>query len=147
VETLIEPLRALLTPQLVVLLTGATLALAAVSALLVPVMLARLPEDYLLTENDPIGVRLSEASWPGRLEIVARNLLGGVLLLLGLAMLFMPGQGLMTMLVGLALTDFPGKRGLERRLVARPGVGKAVDWLRSRRSQPPLLLTPPEQPQ
>ena len=142
-EPLLDIARSFLTPRNALLLTGLTLALAAVSALLVPVMLARLPEDYLLTEHDPLRVRLAEASWPGRLEIVGRNLLGLILLLLGVAMLFMPGQGMLTVLVGLALTDFPGKRRLERRLLARPGVGKAVDWLRARKSQPPFLLVRP----
>jgi len=135
-----DSLRALFTPEQVLLLTGGTVALALVSALLVPPMLARLPEDYLLTESRTLRARLAVARWLERLGLLGKNLLGVIVLLLGFLMLFMPGQGLLTILVGLALMDFPGKRGLERRLVARPSVKKAVDWVRERKNQPPLLL-------
>ena len=53
-----------------------------------------------------------------------------------------PGQGLLTMLVGLVLLDIPGKRRLELKLVSRPRVVRAINRLRKRFSRPPLLTTP-----
>ena len=43
----------------------------------------------------------------------ARTSAGGLLILLGLVMALpgIPGQGVLTMIVGLTMIDFPGKRG------------------------------------
>ena len=51
-----------------------------------------------------------------------------------------PGQGLLTILIGLILLDFPGKRGLERRLVSRPSVLAAINRLRARFGRPAMEL-------
>jgi hypothetical protein len=51
-----------------------------------------------------------------------------------------PGQGILTMLIGLTLVDFPGKRSLEQRLVRRPSVRRALDKVRARFGHPPLEL-------
>ena len=69
-----------------------------------------------------------------------KNLLGTILLLGGLAMLVLPGQGLITMLIGVSLVDFPGKRALERKLVSRPMVLQTINRLRHRFYRPPLSL-------
>jgi Na+/H+ antiporter NhaD/arsenite permease-like protein len=71
--------------------------------------------------------------------VLVKNTLGVVLILAGIAMLVLPGQGLLTLLIGLMLTDFPGKYALEKRIVAQPGVLRAVNWLRSRAGHPPVL--------
>jgi hypothetical protein len=59
-----------------------------------------------------------------------------VLVLLGLVMLVTPGQGILTLLSGLLLMNFPGKYRLEQWLVLRPGILRALNWLRRRRNQP-----------
>jgi hypothetical protein len=68
----------------------------------------------------------------------AKNLLGGILVLAGLIMLLTPGQGLLTLLAGLVIMNYPGKFALERWLITRPLVLPAVNRLRRRRSHPPL---------
>jgi hypothetical protein len=98
----------------------------------------RLPPDYLLSDAPTPPAR--GAALVGH---IARNLLGTLLLLLGLAMLFLPGQGLLTMVVGLVVMDFPGKRTLERRLLRIPSVLRAINRLRARSGRPPLKLDPP----
>ena len=74
------------------------------------------------------------------LGVAALNVLvlGMLLVLLGLIMLVTPGQGILTLLVGLLLMNFPGKYQLERWLVSRRGVMRALDWLRKRKGQPPF---------
>jgi len=62
----------------------------------------------------------------------------GVLVLLGVIMLVTPGQGLLTLLIGLLLLNFPGKYRLERWLVLRPGVLRGLNWLRRRHGEPPF---------
>jgi hypothetical protein len=70
--------------------------------------------------------------------LVGKNLLGGLLVLLGLVMLFTPGQGVLSILLGLSLVDIPGKRTVERKLIQRDSVLRLVNHLRVRRGQPPL---------
>jgi hypothetical protein len=70
--------------------------------------------------------------------LVGKNLLGAVLIVAGLLMLVVPGQGLLTIAVGLALTDFPGKFRLERWIVKRPSVWRTINWLRRRAGREPL---------
>jgi hypothetical protein len=77
--------------------------------------------------------------WAG---VIAKNLLGMVLVLLGILMSIpgVPGQGLLTILLGVMLLDFPGKRQLELKLVSRPMILEKINRLRHRFSKPPLLL-------
>jgi hypothetical protein len=65
-----------------------------------------------------------------------------VLILLGLVMALpgIPGQGFLTMIVGLTMLDFPGKRGLERRLIARPRILRTINRLRARFNRAPLEM-------
>jgi hypothetical protein len=65
---------------------------------------------------------------------------GLVFLLAGFAMLFLPGQGILTMLIGISLMDFPGKRMLERKLVGRPAVLKTINMMRAKFDRPPLTV-------
>ena len=102
-------------PELV--LWGTLLSVGTLLAImvLVPLVLARLPANYF---NQPRRHSLRErggnaGSW---LLTVLKNLLGAALVVLGLVMLFTPGQGLVTLLAGLLLMNFPGKYRLERRL-------------------------------
>jgi len=112
-----------------------------VASLLATWFVAWLPADYFLheTRSRPDGEH-----WLIRLIlIVAKNLLGGLLLLAGITMLFTPGQGLLTLLAGVLLTDFPGKYALERRLAQQDRVMKLLNWWRARRRQPPFKKPPP----
>jgi hypothetical protein len=74
--------------------------------------------------------------------IFAKNVLGIVLVILGVVMSLpgVPGQGVLTILLGIMMLDFPGKRRLEQRLVRRPKILRAINRLRGRFEKPPLLL-------
>lgn len=77
----------------------------------------------------------------GAAMAVGRNVLGWVLVAAGLAMLALPGQGILSILAGLVLVDFPGKRRLERRLLAIRVVREGMNWLRRRAGRPPFDFT------
>lgn len=98
--------------------------------------LRRLPVDYLLSEPEHYPLALTPT-------LVLKNLVGFVLFVLGVIMLVLPGQGLLTIIAALALMDFPGKRRLERRLMLRPRVFSAINRLRLRAGQPRLLSPDP----
>jgi hypothetical protein len=108
----------------------------------VPWILIRLPRDYFLP---PRRHRITPQRLPlslGLPLLVGKNLLGSGLILAGLAMLLLPGQGLLTIILGLALTNFPGKFALQRRLVGHPSVLRSLNWLRGRFGRAPFL--PPD---
>jgi len=108
--------------------------------ILVAVLVARMPADYF----DPD--RRRKASGHPALRIlcgVLRNAVGAVLVLAGVAMLVLPGQGILTILIGIVAMDFPGKYDLERRVARRPWVAKALNGIRRRAGSPPLSFGGP----
>jgi uncharacterized membrane protein YbaN (DUF454 family) len=65
-----------------------------------------------------------------------------VLLVAGVLMLVLPGQGLLTVFIALVLLDFPGKFRFERWLVQRRSVGRALQWMRRHGGAPPFEIPP-----
>jgi hypothetical protein len=129
-----------LTARHIAILTGASVTMLVMSAIATPWLLSRLPADYFSHPKPHLWERLKTGT-PGRkLLLVAKNLGGLVLVVAGLAMLVLPGQGLLTMLMGLVLIDFPKKFELERWLISRPSLFATVNWLRRRGGHPPLEL-------
>ena len=110
------------------------------SLLALPWLVAQIPRDYFLT-----GVP-HRLPWADRHPfvrcafVIGKNVLGVVFLLAGIAMLLLPGQGLLTIAVALVLLDFPGKGRLLRRIVAQPTVFNALNWLRKRSGCEPLIV-------
>jgi hypothetical protein len=76
------------------------------------------------------------------LAAVARNVLGIVLLMVGLVMALpgVPGQGVLTMIIGLTLVDFPGKTRIERRILKHPRILGTINKLRGRFDRAPIAL-------
>lgn len=102
----------------------------------IPILIVRMPADYFVRE-DPRHWPTFRPAVRGSL-IAAKNLLGAILVPAGFTMLVLPGQGLLTILVGIMLLDFPGKRRLERWLVRCRPIYRAINWIRSRRNREPL---------
>lgn len=117
-----------------------TATTAVVSLFAVAVFLARLPADYFV---NPETRRRVEGRHPVLhvLVVVGRNLLGYFLILLGIALSLpgVPGQGLLTILIGVMLIDFPGKPRLEKWLLSRRGVITGVNRVRAKFGKPPLV--------
>ena len=121
-------------------LFGLSLASLLLTVLLLPVVVVRLPADYFVAERASLRARRPLTAW---LWHVGKNLLGVVFTVAGVAMLVLPGQGLLTILIGLLLLDFPGKRAVELRLVRRPAIRGFLDRMRQRRGVPPFVLEGP----
>lgn len=110
------------------------------SILIIPALIIRIRPDYFAHAKRPAS-RWADQRRSVRVAIlVGKNLLGGILMIAGLAMLVLPGQGLLTLLVGFLLIDFPGKYRLEKRLVGRPFILRPINWLRTRRNRQPLQM-------
>ena len=99
-----------------------------------------LPADYF-SQNDrqrPAN-RASVSHW---VRVFLRNMGAVALIVLGILLMLpgVPGQGLLTVLLGIMLSDFPGKVRLERKIVSYPKVREALNRLRQRFGKPPLVM-------
>jgi hypothetical protein len=112
-----------------------------ISTAVVTFVLVKLPANYFhSSHNREFLVRRHPVL--RAIGIAAKNVLGFVLVVLGVLMAVpgVPGPGVLSMLLGIMLLDFPGKRSLETRIVGRPRVNSAVNALRARFNKPPLML-------
>jgi Putative transmembrane protein (PGPGW) len=109
------------------------------SVIAIPWILIRLPQDYFC-ESHPRTWLKDRHPVLRLIALALKNFVGWILLLGGIAMLVLPGQGLLTILIGVSLMDFPGKRAIERKLVSRPLVLQAINRVRQRFDRPPLLI-------
>lgn len=140
-ENLLTPLQDLFSNE-VLIAVGAMSGLMFVGSLIaIPLILIRLPSDYFdervprtwMKDHHPI------LRWMG---LLIKNIMGLVFLLVGLAMLVLPGQGILTMLIGISLMDFPGKRRLEALIIGQPMVFNAINAIREKCGRSPLTLAP-----
>lgn len=129
----------LLSPAALAGLTAFSLLTFVASLVGVPYFLSRLPSDYF-SRGERAALGIPEGpSPPFRIVLrVLRNLLGLLLVLLGILMLLLPGQAILTILIGVFMVDFPGKRRFERWVIARPRVMRMLNSLRRRAGQPPI---------
>lgn len=119
-------------------LAGASLALFVATLLIAPAMLVRIPPDYFAHPRRPPGRWAHRGRFPRVALLVAKNALGYLFVVAGLAMLALPGQGLLTLILGFLLVDFPGKYRTEKWIVSQPRALRTVNWLRRRRGREPL---------
>ena len=107
----------------------------------IPVILMRLPADYFdiriprpwMENHHPI-LRL--------IGHIVKNVVGAIFLFAGFLMLFLPGQGVLTMLIGLSLIEFPGKRRVEAKIVGQSTVLSTINAMRAKFDKPPLIIAP-----
>ena len=131
---LLESLYQALLPWLPLLsLTGLVMALTSTIAL--PWLLLHIPAEYFVSRHKPKLDR-SPLGW---LIWLLRNTVASVLLIAGLLMLVLPGQGLLTILIAISASTFPGKYRLERAIMRRQRVFKEANWIRVRYHRPPIV--------
>jgi len=111
------------------------------SLIAIPWLVVRIPADYFACRQHLLADRLQPLHpvWR-RLLLSLKNAFGAALVLAGVAMLVLPGQGILTILMGLMMLDFPGKFTLERKLAEQPAVLGALNWIRAKANRPPLEL-------
>ena len=98
------------------------------SLIIIPRLIINLPPDFFLKRKTSVSVK----------QIVVfrvtffllKNFLGFLLFLCGILMLFIPGQGLLTMFLGLVLLDFPGKYKLQLYCLKVRPVRRSLNWIR-----------------
>lgn len=107
------------------------------SLISLPYIIRRIPSDYFLklSKEQP---KVKGYDIKSVLIRLFRNIFGFFLLLAGVAMLFLPGQGLITILVSLILMDFPGKKRIVAYLIRKKSVQKSIDWVRRKTQKKPI---------
>ncbi len=108
---------------------------------IVSIILVKLPADHFSKDKDK---KFAAGSHPMLrvLMIIGKNILGVLLVGLGVVLSLpgVPGQGLLTILLGIMLLDFPGRDRLEQKLLSRPTIVNTINRLRERFGKPPLQL-------
>ena len=138
-DALLAQVEAVLTKEVLIGLTIASVAFFVGTLIVIPFILVRLPPHYF-DERHPRRWMPNRSPVLRLVGLIAKNAVGAVFLAVGIALLFLPGQGILTILLGVSLMDFPGKRYIERKIVGQPAVLKAVNSLRAKYNKPPFTV-------
>lgn len=125
--------------QFFIALAWGSFALFLVSLAVIPWIVIKLPADYFHLQKRSTVSAKSKFPLFARFLTGVKNLIGFLLLILGILMLVLPGQGILTMLIGISMMNFPGKYKLERELVSMPKVLNSLNWIRAKAHKDPLI--------
>ena len=128
--------------DLLFLLGSLSIFILIISVFMMVLIISFLPEDYFKSENRNLISSVQNSRYPllKLLVLITKNFFGILLLLSGILMLVLPGQGVLTIITGLVFMDYPGKYKFERNLLKQKGVINSINWIRSRLSKPPLKI-------
>ena len=109
------------------------------SLLTIKWLVALIPEDYFINKRVSKIRSINPLLW--YVFLIIKNIIGYSLILGGVMMLVLPGQGIFTIIIGLMLSNYPGKYSIERRFIAIPSILKSINWLRRKSNKPPINLS------
>jgi hypothetical protein len=130
-----------LTWSKILLGAGLFLFSLAASTLAIAIVMVKIPPNYFSSHHNRDF--LPNSSWIVRWgAVIAKNVAGVLLILLGIILSLpgVPGQGFLTILLGLIMIDIPGKRPLEARIIKRPAILSTINNFRARYGKPPLVM-------
>jgi hypothetical protein len=107
----------------------------------IAVVMVKIPANYFSSRYKQDF--LPDSPWLVRWSaVILKNILGVVLIILGIILSLpgVPGQGILTILLGLIMLDIPGKRPIEAKIIQRPSVLAAINKLRAKYNKPQLIL-------
>jgi hypothetical protein len=119
----------------IVLIVTISALIFVVSLIFTPFLVSKIPRDYFTNAKYH---QLEIKHFGHLIVVVSRSVLGFVLVLLGFVMLFTPGQGILAIIVGLFLMEFPGKKRLEHKIIENEVTFKVLNWMRKKFKQPPF---------
>lgn len=140
-DGLLSTIQQYVSTETLVALTVLSIVFFVGSLIAIPFILVRLPEDFFdirvprpwMEDHHPVLRVLGH---------LVKNVVGAIFLFAGFLMLFLPGQGILTMLIGISMLDFPGKRKVEAKLIGQPTVLHAINGMREKFGKPPLIIAP-----
>ena len=81
-----------------------------------------IPSDYFINKEESSFKKKNFFLWC--LVLLIKNTIGYSLIIGGIMMLVLPGQGLFTIIIGLMLSNYPGKYYIEKRFIEIPAIFK-----------------------
>lgn len=140
-DGLLSTVQQYVSTETLVALTVLSIVFFVGSLIAIPFILVRLPADFFdirvprpwMEDHHPVLRVLGH---------LVKNVVGAIFLFAGFLMLFLPGQGILTMLIGVSMLDFPGKRKVEAKLIGQPAVLNAINGMREKFGKPPLIIAP-----
>lgn len=109
------------------------------SLIIIPFILIRLPADYFDTRSPRYWMK-DHHPVLRMIGLIIKNFAGFGFILAGFIMLFLPGQGILTMLIGISLIDFPRKRELEAKIIGNAKILNTINKLRNKFGKSPLTV-------
>ena len=109
-----------------------------VSLLSIGWLVSLIPSDYFINRKESKFKLNYPVTWI--VYTIIKNIFGYILILGGILMLILPGQGLLTIFIGLMLSNYPGKYSIEKKIIATPKILKSINWLRKKSNEPPLIV-------
>ena len=119
-----------------------SLATFLISLLLIPFLISRASSDYFLRHHTLVEQRHKRHPIIAISIKIIRNFMGCVLCFAGFLMLFLPGQGVITLLIGISLLDVRGKQRVVDMLIHRPSLQHALNWIRQKTGKQPFNFPP-----
>ena len=140
-DTLLATVEQYISTETLVALTVLSIVFFVGSLIAIPFILVRLPADFF---DVRVPRPWMEVHHPVLrvLGHLVKNAVGAIFLFAGFLMLFLPGQGILTMLIGISMLDFPGKRNVEAKLIGQPAVLNTINGMREKFGKPPLIIAP-----
>lgn len=140
-DGLLSTVQQYVSTETLVALTVLSIVFFVGSLIAIPFILVRLPADFFdirvprpwMEDHHPVLRVMGH---------LVKNVVGAIFLFAGFLMLFLPGQGILTMLIGISMLDFPGKRKVEAKLIGQPAVLHALNGMREKFGKPPLIIAP-----
>lgn len=111
------------------------------SFLAIGIVMVKIPANYFSSHYQQDF--MPDSPWLVRWGVVIlKNIFGVFIIILGILLSLpgVPGQGILTILLGLIMLDIPGKRPLEAKIIKRPNILSAVNKLRKKYNKPPLIM-------
>jgi hypothetical protein len=102
-------------------------------------LVGMIPEDYFIRNGESKTKSNNPVLW--YFVLIFKNLFGYTLIFGGIMMLILPGQGLFTIIIGLLLSNYPGKYKIEKKVIAIPSVLRSINWLRKKTNKPPIKIS------
>ena len=125
--------------SLIFLLSVISLLIFIFSLLSIKWLVSLIPSDYFIEKKPSKFKSKYPLIW--LISMIVKNLIGYVLIVGGILMLVLPGQGLFTIFIGLMMSNYPGKYFIERKFIAIPNVLRTINGLRKKSNQNPLRIS------
>ena len=117
-----------------------SIAILVISAFSIGYFIKKIPHDYFLNNTRGMSHYKNRNTIFWIITLALKNIIGYCLILGGILMLVLPGQGLLTILVGLMLSDYPGKFKLEKKIIKTKLILNTINWYRAKSDIKPIIF-------